>query len=117
VGIGSSNVIASRSEDFLEGNEYYWSPNASKLVVLTGMVEISDLAFHALRVGKIFVLSHVRGKAYSNERLSISGAYVIKGIELEIIQGQELVYNNLLRTNQHLHIINDGTGVFISSES
>jgi hypothetical protein len=117
LGFGSSNVVASRSEDFLEGNEYYWSPNASKLVVLTGMVKTSDLALHALRVGKIYVLSHVTGKVYSNERISISGAYVIKGIEIEIIQGQEFVFNNLLKMNQHLEIIDDGTGVFISSES
>ncbi len=113
VGIGSRNGIASRSEDFLEGNAYYWSQNASKLVALTGVIEISDLALHALRVGKIFVFSHIGGKVYEG-RLSISGAFVIKGIELEIIQGREFVYNTLLKANQSLHIPNDGTGVFVS---
>jgi len=113
VGYGGSNGIVRRSEDFPEGNAYYWSSNASKLVALTGLVEISDLALDALRVGKIFVFSHVGGKVYEG-RLSISGAYVIKGIELEIVQGREFVYNTLLKADQRLHIPSDGTGVFVS---
>jgi len=116
IGWGSRNGVVSRSENFLEGNAYYWSSNASKLVALTGVVEISDLALHALRVGKIFVFSHVGGKVYEG-RLSISGAYVIKGIELEIIESREFVYNVLLGANQWLHIDNDGTSVYIVSES
>lgn len=113
LGWGSTNGIVSRSETFPEGNAYYWPQNASKLVALTGIVEISDLALHVLRTGKIFVFAHVGGKDYEG-RLSISGAYVIKGIEIEIIKGQEFVYNKLLKANQSLHIPNDGTGVFIS---
>jgi len=114
VGYGSSNGIVSRSESFPEGNAYYWSPNTSKLVALTGMAEISDLGLHALRAEKIFVFSHVAGKVYEG-RLSISGAFVIKGIKLEIIKEREFIYNKLLKANQSLHITNDGTGVTIVS--
>jgi hypothetical protein len=116
VGYEANNGIASRSENFPEGNAYYWSANRSRLVALTGMVETSELALQALRAGKIFVFSHVGGKVYG-DRLTVSGAYVIKGVELEIIQGREFVYNALLGANQRLSITGDGTGVGIESES
>jgi hypothetical protein len=116
VGYESSNGIASQSESFPEGNAYYWSANSSKLVALTGMMETSELALHALRLGKIFVFSHVGGKVYG-DRLTISGAYVIKGVELQIIEGREFVYNALLGAKQRLSITSDGTGVSIESES
>jgi len=116
VGLSSKNGIASRSENIPEGNQYYWSANTSRLVALTGIVEVSGLALQALRAGKIFVFSNVGGKVYGS-RLSISGAYVIKGIELQNIQNQEFVYNVLLKPNQSLHITGDGIGVVIVSES
>jgi len=116
VGFGSSNGIVSRSESFQEGNLYYWSGNTSRLVALTGMVEVSGLALQALKAGKIFVFSNVGGKVYGS-RLSISGAYVIKGIELQNIQNKEFVYNILLKPNQRLLITGDGIEVVIVSES
>lgn len=114
-GVGSQNSI-DRSVGFPAGNEYYWSPGESRLIALTGFVAVPGVTLNEFTGGKIFVLSHVDGNVYDS-RQSISGAYVIKGIQLQVIQNLNFVYNNLLGPNQHLRITGDGAGVTIVSES
>lgn len=115
IGVGSQNSI-DRSAGFLAGNEYFWSPGASRLIALTGFVAVPGITLNDFGGREIFVLSHVGGNVYDS-RQSISGAYVLKGIRLQVIQNLNFVYNNLLGPKQHLRITEDGAGVTIVSES
>lgn len=110
IGYGSSDGIVTRSESF-EGSQYYWPENASRLVALSGMVEIPASGLTAMQTGKIFVFSHVEGRAYSSN-LRVSGAYVIKGVQLDRVGDTEFVFNELLQANETLRFLNDGIGVY-----
>jgi hypothetical protein len=114
-GFGSQNPVG-RSAGFPLGNEYYWPAGESRLIALTGFVAVPGATLDEFTGGKIFVFSHVDGKVYAS-RQSVSGAYVIKGIRLQVIQNSNFVFNNLLGPNQHLRITGDGAGVTIVSES
>jgi hypothetical protein len=111
IGYQSSPSIAALSESF-EGSLYYWAENASRLVALSGLAEVTTDGLTALQNSKIFVLSHVEGKAYSNG-LPASGAYVIEGVQLEAFGDREFVFNELLKANEALHV--SGSEVFITS--
>jgi hypothetical protein len=100
-------IIAERSEGF-EGSTYWWPENSSKLLALSGIVESTGMGLDAIRAGKIYVLSHVEGKAYSNGVVA-SGAYVIKGVQLEAFGDSEFVFNDLLKLGENLQIQSDGT--------
>lgn len=113
LGYGSSDNIVTRSESF-EGSEYYWPENTSRLVALSGMVDVSESGLTAMQTSKIFVFSHVEGKAYSSDVMA-SGAYVIKGVLLETAGDREFVFNELLKANETLRVQYDGTGVTIVS--
>lgn len=110
LGFGSSDGIAMRSESFGGGN-YYWPENASRLVALSGMVQIPESGLAAMQTGKVFVFSHVEGRAYSSN-LRVSGAYVIKGVQLDRVGDTEFVFNELLKANETLRFLNDGVGVY-----
>jgi hypothetical protein len=75
------------------------------------MVEIPVSGLTAMQIGKIFVFSHVEGRAYSSN-LQVSGAYVIKGVQLERVGDTEFVYNELLKANETLRVPSDGVGVY-----
>jgi hypothetical protein len=100
-------IIAKRSESF-EGSRYWWPENGSKLLALSGMVESTGMGLDAIRAGKIYVLSHVEGKAYSSG-VAASGAYVIKGVQLEAFGDSEFAFNDLLKLGENLQIQSDGT--------
>jgi hypothetical protein len=100
-------IIAERSEDF-EGGTYWWPGNSSKLLALSGIVESSAMGLDAIRAGKIYVLSHVGGQAYSSGVVA-SGAYVIKGVQLETFADNEFVFNGLLKPGENLQVQSDGT--------
>jgi hypothetical protein len=113
IGYGSSDIIATRSESF-EGSDYQWPENASRLVALSGTVDVSESGLTAMQDAKIFVFSHVEGKGYSSGFLA-SGAYVIKGVQLETVGEREFVFNELLKADETLQVQHDGTGVTIVS--
>jgi hypothetical protein len=113
VAYGYSYAIAECSENFA-GDEYKWVENASGLVALSGMVDLSETSLALLRSTKLFVFSHVEGEAYGSDVLA-SGAYVIKGVQLEKIGDSEFVFNELLNIDQTLQFQHDGTGVSIVS--
>jgi len=73
-----TDSIASSSESF-EGSEYYWSENASRLLAISGVLSLPTWGLVTLENAKIFLFSHVQGKAYSNG-VQAYGAYVIKGV-------------------------------------
>jgi hypothetical protein len=112
-----SDVIVAPSESF-EGSEYYWQyywpENSSKLVALSGLVDIPESSLALILNSKIFVFSHVEGKAYASG-VSASGAYVAEGVQLETVGNSEFVFNELLKTNQTLQVQHDGTMVTIVS--
>ena len=111
IGIGAENPV-SRSENFPPGNEYYWDANESRLVAFTGSLSVSSFVFGEYEGGSISVFSHVSGQVVDSQQY-VSGAYVIKRIDLQLSQNSTYVYNSLLDPNEFLWISNDGTGVSI----
>jgi hypothetical protein len=111
VAYGFTNQIASSSENY-EGSQYYWNENASRLLALSGVLELPPWGLATMQNAKIFLFSHVEGKVYSNG-VAAYGAYVIKGVQLENFGDREFVFNELLKGNGTLHL--DLNGVPITS--
>jgi hypothetical protein len=111
VAYGFTDAIATSSENY-EGNEYYWSENASRLLILSGILGLPPWGLATMQNAKIFLFSHVEGKAYSNGVVAY-GAYVIKGVQLENFGDREFIFNGLFKANETLHF--DPTGVPIAS--
>ncbi len=110
---GYSNLLMKSSESFV-GNESQWNGNASELVALSGVVDLSNASLAVLQSGKFFVFSHVEGEAIDSG-VQASGAYVIKGIQLKTIGNSDFLFNELLTDNRTLQVSHDGTGVFVAS--
>jgi hypothetical protein len=111
VAYGFTDTIATSSENY-EGNLYYWSENASRLLVLSGILELPPWGLATMQNANIFLFSHVDGEAISNGVVAY-GAYVIKGVQLENFGDREFVFNGLFQANETLHF--DPTGVPIVS--
>jgi hypothetical protein len=104
---GFADSIATSSQNY-EGNEYYWNENASRLLILSGILQLPPWGLATLQNKNIFVFSHVDGEAISNS-IEAYGAYVIKGVQLENFGDREFVFNELFEANETLHF--DPTGV------
>ena len=106
-----TDSIATSSGTY-EGNQYYWSENASRLLILSGILPLPTWGLATMQNANIFLFSHVDGFAISNS-VGAYGAYVIKGVQLENFGDREFIFNELFSGNETLHF--DPTGVPIVS--
>lgn len=115
-GVAKENPILTDLRDlsrFYPGWSQYWAPNTSRLIGLTGMVEVSNIAaFDALQSGTIYLYGEAKGKPYGGG--SLSTGFSLKHIQLQII-GKEYLYNAILSENQILRMDSNGIDVFIET--
>jgi len=115
-GVTKENPILTDLRDlsrFYPGWSQYWPPNTSRLIGLTGMVEVSNIAaYDALRSGTIYLYGEAKGKPY--EGGSSSTGFSLKHVQLQII-GKEYMYNAVLSENQILRMESNGIDVFIET--
>lgn len=115
-GVSKENPILTDLRDlsrFYPGWSQYWSPNESRLIGLTGIVEVSNIAaYDALQSGTIYLYGEAKGKPY--EGGSLSTGFGLKNVQLEII-GSEYLYNAMLSENQILRMDSNGIDVFIET--
>jgi len=115
-GVTKENPILTELRDlsrFYPGWSQYWSPKASRLIGLTGIVEVSNVAaYEALRSGTIYLYGEATGKPYEGE--SASTGFSLKHVQLQII-GKEYVYNAVISENQILRMESNGIDVFIET--
>jgi len=116
-GVSKENPIITDLRDlsrFYPGWSQYWSPNKSRLIALTGMVEVSSVAYTALTNGTIYLYGEARGKPY--EGGTLSRGFSLKQIQLQKI-GKEFLYNALLSENQLLRFGGNNIDVYIETRS
>jgi hypothetical protein len=113
IAYSSVDPIATSSENY-EGSQYYWTENASRLLILSGVLELPTWGLATMENANIFLFSHVDGEAISNGVVAY-GAYVIRGVQLENFGDREFVFNELFKANETLHF--DPTGVPIVSRN
>ena len=114
-GVAKFNVILTDFRDlsrYYPGWSQYWPPNTSRLIVLTGMVEVSSLAYATLETGTIYLFGEVKGKPYGGG--SWSTGYSVKQVQLQIIE-KEFLYNTTLSENQLFRIDNNGIEAYIET--
>jgi hypothetical protein len=114
--VSAKNVIALGFRD-VRGYILFWSqylhPNESRLIGLTGIVEVPNLEYAVLQSGKTYLFGSVEAQPYS--RGSWSRGYSLKHVELQITDG-EFMYNAVLSENQILRI-DESNGVDIYIET
>jgi len=116
-GVSKENPIVTDLRDlsrFYPGWSQYWSPNKSRLIALTGMVEVSSVAYTALTNGTIYLYGEARGKPY--EGGTLSRGFSLKQIQLQKI-GKEFLYNALLSENQLLRFDGNNIDLYIETRS
>jgi len=115
-GVSKENPILTDLRDlsqFYPGWSQYWSPNTSRLIGLTGMVEVSNVAaYDALQSGTIYLYGEAKGKPYGGG--SLSTGFSLKYVQLQII-GKEYLYNAILSENQILRMDSNGIDVFVET--
>jgi hypothetical protein len=99
---------------FLDGSrtpffDQYWSANGSRLIGLSGIVQVSDPAYTALTKGIMYLLGKVEGRAYGG---AYSMGFSLKHVQLQMI-GREFLYNSAVSENQILQIDSNGIDVHI----
>jgi len=116
-GVLKENTIITDLRDlseFYPSWSQYWSPYKSRLIALTGMVEVSSLAYPALTNGTIYLYGEANGKPY--EGGALSRGFSLKQVELQII-GKEFLYNALLSENQILRFDGNNIDVYIETRN
>lgn len=110
-----TNRIVSAFRDlsrYYPGWSQYWSPNTSRLIALSGIIENPNTAaYEALQSGTIFLFGRVEGKILGG---GWANGYSLKHVQLQKI-GNEYLYNTLLNENQILRLSQDGIDVFIET--
>lgn len=110
-----TNRIVSAFRDlsrYYLGWSQYWSPNTSRLIALSGIIENPNTAaYEALQSGTIFLFGRVEGKILGG---GWANGYSLKHVQLQKI-GNEYLYNTLLNENQILRLSQDGIDVFIET--
>lgn len=100
-GVSIQNRIVTDFRDmsrYYPGWSQYLSPKASRLVALTGIVEISNIAaYDALSSGNIYLFGRVRGRPLGEG--TPSTAFCLKQIQLQKIE-KDFLYNAVLSENQ-----------------
>jgi hypothetical protein len=116
-GVLEENTIITDLRDlseFYPAWSQFWSPNKSRLIALTGMVEVSSLAYPALTNGTIYLYGEAKGKPY--EGGTLSRGFSLKQVQLQIV-GQEFLYNSLLSENQLLRFGGNNIDVYVETRS
>ena len=115
-GVAKENTIVTDLRDlsrFYPGWSQYWSPNESRLIGLTGMVEVSNTAaYAALQSGTIYLYGEAEGLPYGGG--SQSRGFSLKHVQLQMI-GKDFLYNSVLSENQMLRIDSNGIDVYIET--
>jgi len=100
-----------RTVKWYPGWDQYWSPNESRLVGLTGMVDVFETVYESLTSGTIYVYGRV--EARPNGEGAYSVGLSVKQVQLQAY-GREFLYNALISGNQMLQI---GNGFDVSVQS
>jgi hypothetical protein len=95
------------------GWNQYWEPNQSRLVALTGMVDLFPSIYQSLTNGRLFLYGSVMAKPYGEE--TYSTGFGVKQVQLQAY-GREFLYNDLISEDQIL-LINNGFDVSVQSRS
>lgn len=91
---------------------HYWSPNATRLIALSGIIENWDIqAYNNLQEGNIYLFGQVEGRILGGGR---AYGYGLKHVQLQKI-GNEYLYNDLLNENQILRLSHIGIDAFIET--
>jgi hypothetical protein len=100
-GVSATNPLLTdyRHVDYYPGWDNIWSANASRLIYLSGIVGVHDLAYSALNSTSIWIYAQVQGHSYE-ENVQLFGVDY-KRIPLQTF-GQSHLYNNLIGENQTL---------------
>lgn len=107
-GISMENGIIS----FYRSFSHYWYPNRTKLIAITGVVAVPSMGLMALQQGNCSVVFEVEGRAQEGARAS--SGYIIKQVQLSILNSQEYVYKGIF-TNQRFRLREDGPNVIIET--
>jgi hypothetical protein len=114
--VSQTNPIVGNYRDvsgYYPGWSQYWSPNSSRLVAFSGIVELSNAgAYNALRTGAIFLFGKAEAKPLGGGQQS--SAYSLKHVQLQTI-GKEYLYNAVLSENQMWRMDTNGIDVFIET--
>ena len=104
-------------KDFHDVSRYYpgWSryiaPKESRLIGLTGMIEVSNIAaYDALHSGDVYLFARVRGKPLDEG--SSSTVFCLKHVQLQGI-GNSLLYNIVLCEDEMWRMDTNGLDVYI----
>jgi hypothetical protein len=98
--VSQTNPIVTDFRDvsrFIPGWDNYWSANESRLIALTGMMEVSDPAYVALTSGTFYLFGKAEARPLGGGTHSEN--YSLKRIQTQIID-REFLYNNILSENQ-----------------
>lgn len=105
--------------DFRDVSRYYpgWSQylssKTSRLIALTGIVEVSNIAaYDALRSGTIYLFGRAKGRPYGEG--TSSTAFCLKHVQLQGI-GKDLLYNVAISENQMWRMDTNGIDVYIET--
>jgi len=104
-------VCDERAIRWYPGWSQIWEPKSSRLIGLSGIIDISGVAYQTLTNGTVYLYGKAEGRPY--EGGSQSKAFDLRLVQLQKI-GREFLYNALVLENQILRIAN-GLDVFIQS--
>jgi len=105
--------------DFRDVSRYYpgWSqylsPKTSRLIAITGIVEVSNTAaYDALQSGTIYLFGRVKGRPLGEG--TSSTAFCLKYVQLQGI-GKDRLYNAVISENQIWRMDTNGLDVYIET--
>lgn len=102
-----------RTIKWFPGWDQYWQPNRSRLVALTGIVDVYETVYQSLTSGTLFLYGRVEAQPYGEG--TYSAGFGVKQVQLQAY-GREFLYNALISENQMLQI-NNGFDVSVQSRS
>lgn len=101
-GVSQTNPIVDDFRDvspYYPGWDNYWSSNESRLIGLSGIVEVSDPAYIALTSGRFYLFGRADGHPLGGGTSSSAAAFSLKYVQTQTI-GREFLYNSILSENQ-----------------
>jgi hypothetical protein len=102
-----------RTIKWFPGWDQYWQRNQSRLIALTGMVDVYETAYQSLTNGTMFLYGSVMARPYGEG--TYSTGFGVKQVQLQEY-GREFLYNALISEDQIL-LINNGFDVSVQSRS
>jgi len=113
-GIAKQNPIVTDYRDLRAspGWSQYWSSGASRLIGITGMVEVHNFAYVALENGTVYLFGQAMGQAYGGG--SFCRGFSLKLVQMQIV-GKEYLYNIVLAEDEMLRIDSNGIDVYIET--